>query len=347
MKYLIVAAIAFSLVACSSNGQKNEQVTDNQFTIVAYNVENLFDTIHDQNKFDEEFMPTSKKKWNTERYHAKLKKLASVIVAINKQELPELVGLIEVENRAVLQDLAAERLLLDTDYQIVHEESPDARGIDVALLYRPDEFEYIDHKKLTVTLDSVPNFKTRDILYVRGVASGSDTLHVFVNHWSSRRGGEAKSEHKRIRSAEVLKVQTDKILTQNPNAKIVIMGDMNDEPNNKSVHETLFATNNQKSDNPLELYNLLFDKDVNGKGTYNYRGNWNMIDNMIVSQALLKDDSGYEISTDGAQIFSERFIMFENTKTGDLTPSRTYGGPNYYGGYSDHLPIYLILKKTK
>lgn len=330
---------AFSLLA-----QDDFYKQKKYFTVVSYNVENLFDTINDPDKEDDEFTPDSEKKWNTDKYQLKIKSIARVISSINKHELPELVGLVEVENKNVIQDLINDSQLVGGDYGIIHEESPDARGIDVALIYRKSEFQYLNHQTYRISFDFDPETTTRDILYVRGKLDDNKDLHIFVNHWSSRREGKEVSEPKRIEAAKVLRAKVDKILDKNKKARIVIIGDFNDEPTDSSLVAVLSATNDQFSKNNRMLYNLLFDKYLLGYGTYNYKGNWNMIDNIIVSKSLLSKNGNYIVSQDGGQIFSERWLMYDNVKTGQLTPNRTYGGPYYHGGFSDHLPVYFILK---
>ncbi len=341
-----LSLFAISLIITTQALSQNQYYNnENNFTIAFYNVENLFDTINDPNKIDEQFLPESDHKWNSERYNKKLNDLGRVISSININELPEIVGLCEIENKTVLTDLVNNKFLLKGNYAIAHEESPDKRGIDVALLYNKNEFHYLNHKTYQIHYDFEPEITTRDILYVSGKLNNGEKLHVFVNHWSSRRGGQEKSEPKRLYAAKVLRLKVDSILKTDKEAKIVIVGDFNDESTNKSLHKVLNATNNQRTTDYLELYNLMFDKSVNGLGTYNFRGNWNMLDNIIVSQNLLKNNKGYMISTDGGQIFKKRWMMYDNVKTGQMTPARTYGGPNYYGGISDHFPVYLILKK--
>ncbi len=316
----------------------------NCFTIVFYNVENLFDTINNPTTNDKEFLPNGKKKWNSKRYYKKLNDISKVLASINKNELPEIIGLCEIENKTNLMDLIKQTPLKNANYGIVHQESPDFRGIDVGLLYRKDEFKYIKHEILKIEFDFDKKIKTRDILYVKGMTN-KEIFHIFVNHWSSRRGGKAKSEAKRIYSAKVLKSRIDKILKKNKKAKIVILGDFNDEPCDKSINKILNASNNHKNTNFDELYNLMYDKHLNSLGTYSYKGKWNMLDNIIVSKTLLHSKKGYNVSIDGGQIFSERWILYDNPKIGSYTPSRTYGGRNYYGGISDHLPVFVILKK--
>ncbi len=344
MRFILFTSLLL-LITVSSFSQNANYQAENNFTVVFYNVENLFDTIDNPNTIDEQFLPQSDKKWNTGRYNKKINDLGRVISSVNINELPELVGLCEIENKTVLEDLTHSRFLKKGDYGIVHEESPDARGIDVALLYRKSDFQYINHQIYRIHFNFDPETTTRDILYVKGSLNNGENLHVFVNHWSSRREGQAESEPKRVYIAQVLRSKVDSLLSKDKKAKIIIVGDFNDEPTNKSIHKVLNATNNLHTKNIYELYNLMFDKAINGEGTYNFRGNWNMLDNVIVSQTLLNTKKGYRVSPDGAMIFKKRWMMYDNVKTGQFTPSKTYGGPNYYGGISDHFPVYMMLRK--
>ena len=345
MNKLIILNVFIIAFAFQANGQSKFYNSNDNFTIAFYNVENLFDTINNPDKIDEQFLPESDKKWNTGRYKKKINDLGHVISSLNINELPEIVGLCEIENKAVVTDLVNSRFLAKGDYGIVHEESPDARGIDVALIYRKSEFKYLSHEIYQINFDFEPETTTRDILYVKGQFKDGEILHVFVNHWSSRRGGQEASEPKRVQAAKVLRAKVDSIFKTDKKAKIVIIGDFNDEPTNKSIHEVLNATNKLRPDTKTELYNLMFDKSVNGLGTYNFRGNWNMLDNIIVSKNLLNCKKGYMVTPDGGQILKKRWMIYDNVKTGQFTPSRTYGGPNYYGGISDHFPVYFILRK--
>lgn len=331
-KLLLLISVTLILFSCSE--QKKE------YTIAFYNVENLFDTINDPIKWDDDFTPEGKLKFTSERYEDKLEKLSKVLSAIDSLSLPTIIGLCEIENRLVIEDLCKEKALIDANYKIAHAESPDKRGIDCALIYKSEDFKYLNHEVIGIQFPWEPNYTTRDILHVEGILGRKDTVHIFVNHWPSRRGGQEKSEKNRVFVAEQLRKSIDQIQDKNPLAKIIIMGDFNDEPNNVSVTNTLNAGNNQSSTNPSDLYNLVYNMDVKGKGTYNYRGNWNMLDHLIVSNSLINQEKGLTTSYDAARIFNEDWICYKN-KDGVLIPSRTYGGPNYYGGYSDHFPVYF------
>lgn len=304
-------------------------------TIIGYNVENLFDTINTPNKNDVEFTPQSKKQWNSERYFKKIESIAQVLSSVNKNELPEIIGLTEVENELPLIDLCNSNSLKAGNYKHVIEDGPDPRGIDCALLYRPDAFTYLNHSAIPVHFPFANNKRTRDILYVKGLVN-KDTIHVFINHWSSRRGGQEKSEPKRVQSATVLKETVDSIIELNAQANIVILGDFNDEPQNKSLNTTLGAKG-IKENSPL--INLTSTNKENNEGTYYYRGAYNMLDNLITNRELINKKKGFRLVQPAAYIYKIDEICYTH-KNGDKAPSRTYGGPNYYGGYSDHFPVY-------
>ena len=321
------------LFSCTSVKKSLRQ----EYTVVSYNVENLFDTVDDPKIPDEEFLPASEKKWDSEKYQKKLADLARVISEVNPNEMPEVVGLVEVENRTVLDDLVKTGKLNGQDYAVIHEESPDYRGIDVALIYRKDAFQEISHEVLPVVFPDDPEFKTRDILHVIGKMRNK-TVHLFVNHWPSRIGGDEKTEPKRVLAASVLKTKVDQILAKDAKARIIIMGDMNDEPVNKSLQETLGAA---APDSGATLINLMMPDDVAGKGTYFYSGAWNMLDNLVVSETVLKG-KGMQVEGRKGNISSNDWMIFTN-KNGDKTPNRSYVGNKYVNGVSDHFPVYFKL----
>lgn len=347
MQKTIYLSLVLTLIinSCSLTAQNSLYNKDKTATFVFYNVENLFDIYDDPIKNDDEYTPEGTKKWNEERYVRKLSKISYVLCRINLNELPEIIGLAEVENKTVLKDLVNTKSLIKGNYGIIHEESPDRRGIDVALLYNKNEFNELEHKAIPVYMKSNPNFKTRHILYVKGILSKTDTVHIFVNHWSSRIGGSKKTEHKRIIVAKILRNKINKIFNKNKNAKIIVMGDLNDTPQNKSVYKVLLATGNYKNQQFDELTNLLLNKSINGLGTVNYRGKWYMLDNMIVSKTLITG-KGYTITTDGGQVYNNPRILHYNKKADYYIPNQTFGKHSrYYGGYSDHLPVYFMLSR--
>jgi endonuclease/exonuclease/phosphatase family metal-dependent hydrolase len=242
--------------------------------------------------------------------------------------------LAEIENQMVLEDLVNTDQLKN-QYGIIHEESPDYRGIDVALLYRKDAFKEISHETLPVNFPDDPKFKTRDILYVKGIL-GKKEVHIFVNHWPSRIGGDEKTEPKRILAASVLKLKVDQILATDPKARIIIMGDMNDEPVNRSLKEILGA---DAPDSGSKLVNLMLPEKTAGRGTYFYNGNWNMLDNLVVSEKILHG-SGMKVEGQKGTVFHSEWMIFTN-KEGIKTPNRTYVGNKYVAGVSDHFPVYF------
>jgi predicted extracellular nuclease len=329
---LLVLTVALLAFSCSQ--EKKE------YSIAFYNVENLFDTLNDPNTWDDDFTPDGKLEYTKKRYENKLTHLSEVLSSINKNELPAIIGLCEIENRSVLEDLIDQEKLKKGKYGIVQTDSPDARGIDCALLYQKSAFKPLNQNFIGIHFPSEPNFKTRDILHVQGVLAAKDTLDIFVNHWPSRRGGMEESEKYRVFVAEQLKMALTQVQKKNPDAKIIIMGDFNDEPTNKSAEEILGATNKKDSSNPEELYNLMYDLKMDGKGSYNYQGNWNMLDNLIVSNSLLTNTKGLHTNHDAGKIFTEEWFCYQNPN-GIYVPSRSYSGPKYYGGYSDHFPVYF------
>lgn len=340
MKYISFLFLFFFALNCS--GQKPEQ----DFTVVFYNVENLFDTRDEPGKEDDEFTPGSKLAWDQKKYEKKLNDLARVISSVNPSELPEIAGLCEVENKKVLDDLVLTEQLKTGKYSVIHIEGPDTRGIDVALIYRPDEFTAEYHKAIPVIFPFDSTETTRDILYVMGRTKDGEKLHFFVNHWKSRSEGVQETEPRRIYTAVTLRKEIDQLMNKEPDAKIVIMGDLNDEPTNRSIHEMLYANNKRKNANSRELYNLMYDLHNTGNnGSYFYRGSWNMLDHIIISQPLLKDKSGYHADFDGGKIFRQEWMLYKDAKYNESVPNRTYGGPQYYGGISDHFPVYVTFRK--
>jgi len=310
-----------------------------EFKIVFYNVENLYDTIDDPHTNDNEYLPTSKVAWTTERMYHKIHNIGKVLFSIDSINLPAVIGLTEVENKKILEDLVSRTRLRDGHYQVILEEGADPRGIDVGLLFRPEIVRYICHK----AIPSSKSFNSRFILYVKFIDSNKDTLHIFVNHWKSREGGAAETEVKRIENADVLKHSVDSLLRQNPGTNIIIMGDFNDEPGNTSIAITLGAKQPDRKPSPTSLYDLLWDPFINGAGTLFYK-DWDVFDQFIVSGNLLLKKRGKRgvILPPYAFIFKKDWMLYKNKK-GELIPNRSSSSKEYFGGYSDHLPVYTIL----
>ena len=318
-----------------SSSKQKQNIT----TIGFYNVENLFDTIDNPSTADDDFTPKGKKQWTYKKYKIKVKKLGSVISQLGMKRSkypPAIVGLVEVENAKVVNDLANSSYLRKHHYGYVHHDSPDERGIDVALLYNKIAFELLSSKTYPIFLkdDKGDRDYTRDILKVSGNLHG-ELIHILVNHWSSRREGAKESEPKRIIAAETLRGLIDTIKEKEMDAKIIIMGDFNDDPNSKSVQEYLV-----KDDfyNPME--SLL---DVEKLGTTTYDKKWNLFDQIIFSKNFLEKKEG-KLYFKHAEIFNKKWLkIFKGKLKG--SPFRTYIGPWYQGGFSDHFPVYLYLKK--
>ncbi len=305
--------------------------------ILFYNVENFFDTDDDSRTDDEEFLPSGLRLWTWERYQQKQNRIAQVILAAGEGKLPLVIGLCEVENRRVLDGLLEHTPLKDQGYSIVHKESPDRRGIDVALLYRREGFRPLTYRAIPLVHPADTSFRTRDILYLKGILLG-DTLHLFVNHWPSKYGGERPTQALRALAATVLRHHTDSLYSQNPQSRILIMGDFNDSPFEKSVSEVLGAGSPADKRIKTKLVNLALPLAEKGKGSLKYRGRWELIDQMIVSTSLL-DSSGVHVAKGSFRIFSPAFLLEKDETHLGVRPKRTYLGYRYHGGFSDHLPV--------
>jgi len=252
------------------------------------------------------------------------------------------IGLSEIENRQVLEDLANQRGLRKGEYEIVHEDGQDPRGIECALLYRPDLFKYKSHEYVPIADPVDPDYLYRGILHVHGKGPDGSSLHIFVNHWKSRSGGELETERQRMFSAITLRKQMDLLMARESDFKVIVMGDFNDEPTNRSLTNGLSALNKRRNIQMGDYYNLFYDlHNIEGKGTYNYQGKWNMLDQIIVSYSLLDQERGLTTGYNRGVILKEEWMLYVSEKYGESLPSATYGGPEYYGGPSDHLPIYV------
>ena len=292
-------------------------LAQDSLTIVSYNVENLFDCEHDTLKNDSSFLPHGLHHWNYHHYQTKLNRIAQVIVNISGWESAALVGLCEVENKRCLRDLCYR--LKRFHYQYVHYESDDERGIDVALLYDSTKVKILNSKTLCVPLE---NDVTRDILYVKALIEGKDTLHAMVCHLPSQLGGSVTTSKKRQIAKQVIQNEINTILHVQPKANVVVMGDMNSEA----------------IDDLQGMNNLMIDLEKEGIGTHKYQGMWSCLDQFYVSSALK--------NTTRASVFSPEWLLEEDTKYLDYQPKRTYVGYRYHDGYSDHLPVVLKIKSS-
>lgn len=313
----------------------------NTFRVISYNVENLFDCKHDSLKHDEEFLPESMRAWHYGRYKTKISRIGKVIAAIGEWTPPALVGLCEVENENVMNALVNSPLK-EWDYRYVMTDSPDERGIDVALLYRRGDFKLLQSRSIRIHFKEKGRRPTRDILHVTGLVSTLDSLDVFVCHMPSRSGGEKESEPARLMAASVLKQAADSLFTVRRHPNILIMGDFNDYPHNAAICEVLGAVEPMDSVYPRMLYNLMAGKERDSSiGTYKYQGEWGILDQLIVSGFMLLNEDGVHTSKDGAYICRLPFLLERDKKHLGCQPFRTYQGMKYRGGYSDHLPVVL------
>lgn len=327
--------------------QLNAQQQYRVVTVGFYNLENLFDTINDPLKNDEDFTPNGALGYNKEVFIDKISKISDILSLISTDQTPEglsMIGVAEVENRSVLESLVAAPKLKDRNYQIVHYDSPDLRGIDVGFLYNPKYFKLKYSEPLTVNLigDEGKGFFTRDVLYIEGYFMGDPTF-VFVNHWPSRRGGEEASAPARFAAAKVVKNKVDSLMAINSDSKIFIMGDFNDEPVSPSIANVLGAKGNLKDLKQGDIYNPWVDFYKKGLGSSAFNDSWGLFDQVMMSTGNLKEYSkNYYFHK--AVIFKRDF-MIQKTGRYKNYPKRTFDSNRYVGGYSDHFPTYLILVK--
>jgi hypothetical protein len=347
MSKRVVILIAFCLFIGISYGQKQQY----KVAVVSfYNCENFYDTINNPLVNDNDFTPGGTKKYTSEIYFDKVGKLAKVISQIGTDINPDgiaFLGVAEIENDTVLNDLTKHSLLQKHNYKYVHYDSKDARGVDVAFIYNPTYFKVQYSKPLFVALprNSKSAYYTRDILWVKGQLDG-ETVHVLVNHWPSRVGGEEKSAPARAAAAAVCKAKMNEIKQTEPDAKIIIMGDLNDDPISPSLTKVLNAKGKISDVGPGGLFNPWVDLYKKGIGTLAYQDAWGLFDQIIISQSWLnKNQDGFFYYQ--PYIFNKEFLV-ENTGRYKGYPMRTWDGDNYRGGYSDHFPTYLVmLKKVK
>lgn len=334
LKLITLLSLVVIIGFLSSCSQKKKQPVSFAF----YNVENLFDTIDDPTISDERYLPESEIPWNNERYQHKLDNLTKVMSSVDSSGFPTIFGLCEVENIYVLQDLVNHPVVKKANYQILHKNSPDERGIDVALLYQKEFYTPVETKYIRIRFPFDTANKTRDILYSKGFVEGSDTLHIFINHWTSRWGGQEATEANRQFIGETLKIKTDSILKAQPKASIIIAGDLNDNPTDISVKEKLGALPVTKPIIKTSLYNLSLSLFNMGEGTLYYKS-WDMFDQIIVSGNMLEGRGGIKVETIDQVIIKHDWMLYQ-PKEGPARPSRTAAG-RYYGGYSDHLPVFI------
>ena len=338
--FLFICNVAFS--------QQNEEKKFEVECIAFYNLENLFDTVvdPDTNKIlQDDFTPKGNHKWNTDKYYKKIRNMAEVISKIGKEVTPlgpSVLGVCEIENRLVLEDLVAHELIASKHYKIIHQDGHDKRGIDCALIYDPLHFKVLAYKSIKLTMPDNPDFASRDQLLVSGELMG-ELIHFIVVHWPSRRGGESKSRPKRIQAAKLTKSIVDSLQVQNPKAKVVVMGDFNDDPVSPSMKDFLNAHDNNKDFKDNEMFNTMMGHYKKGIGTLAYRDNWNLFDQFILTPSFIDDKKEFEnFSFYKSAVYNKTFLKNQKGNFSGY-PYRTYVGSTFMGGYSDHFPVYLYL----
>jgi len=336
MKKALISVICVCLALLVSAQSREKQ----NFKIMCYNVENYFDCVDDSLTDDSEFLPTGMRAWNYTKYKKKQANISKVITSIGGWDAPALVGLCEIESKKGLIDLTRYSGLKNLKYKFLHHESPDARGVDVALLYQPRMFKPIHDEAIQIRFPQAPENKTRDILFASGIIPTGDTLHVFVCHFPSRLGGELESEGRRMYVASVVRAKVDSILRVNQRPNIVIMGDFNDYPTNKSLQEVLRAQPLTGSISDQGLYNLMYQMHIKGKGTNKHNGEWGALDQLIVSGNLLNTSRPCFTLQSDVHIFDAEFLLEDDSIFLGKQPFRTYVGMKYQDGFSDHLPVF-------
>jgi hypothetical protein len=311
-----------------------------------YNVENLYDPYDDTLKLDDEFTSSGAKHWTYSRFRVKLLHLAKMIISMGTWDPPPIFGMCEVENRYVLNKLIYETPLKIYKYKVIQFDSPDARGVDAVMIYRPGIVRIIRAEAIPVIFPFDTSLRTRDILHVQAVVFGDDTIHLFVNHWPSRRGGYKETSMKREFVAGLLKSRIDSIFSLDPLSCIVVMGDFNDEPDNESIAKTLGARTDSAGCRDGALVNLMAPKMQQwDQGTIKYQGKWSVFDQFMVSCPMVSGKSGIVTTFEDCHIHAPAFLVEEDPRFLGTMPKRTYAGPRYTGGFSDHLPIYLDVWK--
>lgn len=316
----------------------------NTFGVAFYNLENLFDTINNNGKYDLEFSPQGSYRWDGKKYWSKINNIARVISEMKTKTTPmgpAVIGVSEIENESVLKDLVAAPAIKNLDLKVIHHDSPDRRGVDVGLLYNPRFFKPINVTNHTLYIESMPYFKTRDQMCVVGLLGGS-RVGIIVNHWPSRRGGSAQSSYLREAAAELCNHIADSLRGIDPNIGIIIMGDLNDDPNDKSCAVTLGAVKKASEVKDGGFYNPFWSKLEKGIGSYIYRGSWDLFDQIIINDNLVKGANGLEFIS--AEVLNKEFLKQSDGQYKGY-PHRTFSSGAWSNGYSDHFPTEIFLRK--
>jgi exonuclease III len=314
-----------------------QEKSEKELVVVFYNVENLFDTQDNPDTDDDEYTPSGDRHWTKTNLDQKVKNLYRALLSAGKGRFPDIIGLAEIENLWVIEYLINNTPLNKMPYGIIHKESPDPRGIDVALLYRKDKIEPIDYRHIAVTGNNAIPIASRDILHFIGSVN-KERVHFFVNHWPSRSSGYMETKDKRNFAAQILRNYLDSLQKKEPDAQILLMGDFNATPKENCFTEIMKTTLNRKSLQSHQLLNLSSSWIKAGKGTIRSGGQWEIFDQFICTGNFLLDGE-FKLLSDRTLICEEPFLLEPDKKFLGYKPFRTYLGPAYHGGTSDHLPI--------
>ncbi len=322
---------------------------DKPYAVVFYNLENLFDIYNDPETHDDEFTPTGVKQWNQTRYEKKLWSMERVLfdIAAKQKDYPIVIGVSEIENRSVLEDLVSQPKLKGANYRICHYDSPDARGVDVAFLYRSDVFKLEGSDNIKLHVEGLPNFRTRDLVVMWGTIE-DEPFYFLVSHWPSRLGGKEASQFKRDACAKQIREIKDSLLAENPATKVIVMGDFNDDATDDSLVEVMGAKGDVKELEPGDFFNPYNEMLRAGLGTLAYQDEWNLFDNICVTENLVNAERGTFKIIKGEKFYGNIFTrpyMLQLEGQYKNYPLRTFVSNNFQDGYSDHFPVYIYIGK--
>ena len=322
---------------------------DKPYSVVFYNLENLFDIYNDPETHDDEFTPTGVKQWNQTRYEKKLWNMERVLfdIAAIQKDYPIVIGVSEIENRSVLEDLVSQPKLKGANYRICHYDSPDARGVDVAFLYRSDVFKLEGSDNIKLHVEGLPNFRTRDLVVMWGTIE-DEPFYFLVSHWPSRLGGKEASQFKRDACATQIREIKDSLLRENPATKVIVMGDFNDDATDDSLVEVMGAKGSVKELEAGDFFNPDNEMLRAGLGTLAYQDEWNLFDNICVTENLVNAEKGKLRIIKGKKFYGNIFTrpyMLQLEGQYKNYPLRTFVSNNFQDGYSDHFPVFIYIGK--
>ncbi|MDE6010756.1 MAG: endonuclease/exonuclease/phosphatase family protein [Muribaculaceae bacterium] len=341
---VLLAVIAFRGLKAEPGAQPDKKQYQ-MYGVAFYNLENLFDTINNNGKYDLEFSPQGKNNWNGHKYRTKLGNLAYAISQMTTTATPmgpAIIGVSEIENESVLRDLVSQDAIKKWHLQVIHHDSPDKRGVDVGLLYNPRFFRPTGVTNHRLVIPEMPDFLTRDQMCVVGDLGGSPVA-VIVNHWPSRRGGSEQSSFLREAAAALSRSIADSVMAVNPNIGVIILGDLNDDPSDRSCSQVLGAVRDKDACRPGGFYNPFWKKLDDGIGSYIYRGQWDLFDQIIVNHNLVSGAAD-GLTFKDAQVLNKEFLKQADGQYKGY-PLRTFSGGVWTGGYSDHFPTEIFLVK--